>query len=186
MIDLDNVIARLAPLPTLTEIHGAGRGSMFLDSAAVTKVLQRAAARTERRGDCWWWTGYVRNGYGTLSIHDSPVYLHALAYIIANGPLDDGHEVCHTCDNRPCWSPDHLFQGTHVENIRDMRQKGRGVNPPRVAGERNHKAHLSDLQVAEIRSIATANGGREQRALAAAYGCSQSTIWRYLHGKVRT
>lgn len=169
----------IAPMPI--EIRGAGRGLIRLTADEVRSALRRVAAKTEQCGDCWWWTGYTVNGYGSLSIRNSNVYLHVLSCVVAHGQLPPGHEVCHTCDNRPCWNPSHLFAGTHLENVQDMWRKGRGVKPPRVCGERHHLATLTDDQVAQIKATV----GVKQRDIARAFGCSQSTVWRLLHGKVR-
>lgn len=50
---------------------------------------------------------------------------HRVAWIIKNGPIKDGMYVLHKCDSRMCCNPDHLFLGTHQDNMDDMKRKGR-------------------------------------------------------------
>jgi hypothetical protein len=48
-------------------------------------------------------------------------------------PIQPGMFVCHTCDNPPCVNPDHLYEGTHTDKLRDMQKRGRQeYHPPRV------------------------------------------------------
>jgi hypothetical protein len=84
-------------------------------------------------------------------------------------------EVCHTCDNPPCVNPDHLFLGTHGDNMRDSSVKGRQGHP----GEQNGRAVLTAAQVADIRARATGAYG-ELSALAREYGVGTGTMSKIL------
>jgi hypothetical protein len=62
------------------------------------------------RGDdaCWIWTGYTRNGYGSVKYKDRNEYAHILVYQNIKGVIPDGYEVDHSCRVRRCINPDHL------------------------------------------------------------------------------
>lgn len=75
---------------------------------------------------CWVWRGRrSRGGYGLFSVGNKLVQAHRFSYEMVNGELGP-LLACHDCDNPPCVRPDHLWPGTHADNMRDMRQKGRG------------------------------------------------------------
>lgn len=134
---------------------------------------------------CWLWSGTRRNGkHGSLSNLNEPVYVHRLSWAIHYGPIPMGGCICHTCDVGRCVRPDHLFLGTQADNVADMWAKGRAVPPPVHLGLNNAKATLGDEQVREIRRRHAASPGG-QRALAAEFGVSQSTIWRLVHNLTR-
>lgn len=126
---------------------------------------------------CWYWTGAVSStGYGYLR-HDGIMQsAHRLSYRKHVGQIPTGMFVCHSCDERLCVNPNHLWLGTNADNTRDKMKKKRH----RVAtGAANGSTKLTDEQIREIR--AKVAGGQKQKDVAAEYGiCNQhvSEIYR--------
>src|SRR6266576_952405 len=83
--------------------------------------------------ECWpRLTGIGFKGYSQVKIggrDGTMYYAHRVAFALSRGlDLDslDGVDICHTCDNRPCCNPAHLFAGDQWANTHDMMDKGRG------------------------------------------------------------
>jgi hypothetical protein len=78
---------------------------------------------------CWAWTAATHEGYGVFIVPGSEEYreqrAHRLSWTLANGPIPEGLQVLHRCDNPACVRVDHLFLGTHTDNMRDMVAKNR-------------------------------------------------------------
>ena len=133
---------------------------------------------------CWEWNGSKRGGYGRIIIGSRTdgtrkvVMAHRLSYEITYGEIRNGLEVCHKCDNRCCVNPDHLFLGTHKENMDDRDKKGR--NKPQK-GQKNGRAKLSENDVLAIKTK-RANGATYQK-LADEYGVHKRTVMDAVSGK---
>lgn len=102
---------------------------------------------------CWeWQASKFKNGYGQFFDGKNKICAHRYSFKIANGDVSDDLKVCHTCDNRGCVNPDHLFVGTQKDNIHDMIKKGRKVTAD-TSGSLNGRANLFEQQVLEMRSL---------------------------------
>lgn len=64
-------------------------------------------------------------GYGHIGHNNKELLAHRAAWMVVNGPIPEGMLVCHKCDNPACINVDHLFLGTHKDNIQDCVSKGR-------------------------------------------------------------
>jgi len=98
--------------------------------------------------ECWPWTRkHNPKGYGQFR-KDKMVQAHRMAWELTNGPIPDGLDVLHTCDNPPCCNPHHLFLGTNDDNMRDMNSKGRHGNIKKTHCPYNHPYSGDNLYVA--------------------------------------
>lgn len=133
---------------------------------------------------CWEWTaGRHTQGYGMIVIERRNTPAHRVSYELAHGPIPDSLHVLHKCDNPPCVRPDHLFLGTHADNMRDARNKNRLVAH---RGSKHGCAKLTEKQIGKIRatySFRGMNGGWTLKELAAKYGVTFHAIWRIVARK---
>jgi hypothetical protein len=69
---------------------------------------------------CWNWIGNsFRTGYGCFKYNNKNVSAHRFAYEYYNGPLKEGLEICHSCNNKSCVNYKHLRQDTKQSNSYD-------------------------------------------------------------------
>lgn len=114
-------------------------------------LSERLYAKRVLRGDCWEWSGHLApNGYGRITVTPHPRQqvesVHRVSWNIHHGDIPKGLCVLHKCDNKKCFNPEHLFLGTHQDNMDDKVKKGR---QSRATGN----AKLSSFQVLQIREF---------------------------------
>lgn len=152
---------------------------------------ERFWAKVDRSGECWVWTaGRDWRQYGHFSWKalsgKKEQLAHRYSWSLTNGPIPDGLDILHSCDNPPCVNPAHLRAGTHSENMQEMIVKGRRTLPrgdahhfrrfPETAlrGERNGSAKLTEDHVRAIRVLAANDTPRH--SIAVTFGLHESTV----------
>jgi hypothetical protein len=164
---------------------------------------KRLATKSIPAGDggCIEWQGHRSpSGYGVMGFLGKVHRAHRVSYTVNVGPIPDGMCVCHSCDNRACVNPAHLFLGTHAENMADMASKKRSNNSAAVAsrlmsekrprGERHGMSKYNDETILSIRRLR--HDGWKLKEIAARFDMPWQTVqgicvghlWAHLPGAV--
>jgi hypothetical protein len=128
---------------------------------------------------CWLWTG-AKSGrndkykHGTIGVASRKSQLaHRVAWQLYRGEIPPGMQVLHRCDNPLCVNPDHLFLGTHADNMADMKAKRRST-----FGERSAKTKFTEDMVRYI-----LNSTEPNTVLAIRFSVNQASISNIRHRK---
>jgi hypothetical protein len=150
-------------------------------------------------GPCWIWKAGKRSGYGRLWFGGRMQAAQRVSWELVNGPIKllpdvdaRGTCVCHHCDNRACVNPEHLFLGTHLDNMADRDSKkraARGDNSGRrkhpenfPSGEQRNDSKLTNAKVREILALSL-TGSCSQREIARRFKIDHSIVCRIIHGE---
>jgi hypothetical protein len=121
---------------------------------------------------CWIWTAaHDSHGYGLFRLDGHGKQVRATHYsweLHTGRPVPPGIFICHTCDHPACVNPEHLFLGTHSDNMKDMSEKGRAAQ-----GETHVRAKLTKANVTFIRESKLTNV-----ELGKMFGVSHATVAR--------
>ena len=135
--------------------HGKPRSTACRYCRHVARILNKPPAdrfwdKVRVGDDCWVWTGGLyEGGYGNFLYYTGKnIGAHRYSWIYHYGEIPQGLQVLHKCDNPPCVNPEHLFLGTHQDNMDDMMAKDRQQHSH---GEDHYNSRLTLKQVTDIR-----------------------------------
>lgn len=145
------------------------------------KIRKRIIKNSEKNETgCWAWKkSLTKSGYPDMCVYKEQDHGgHRWSYRVFKGEIPNKKLVCHSCDNRNCVNPNHLFLGTPRDNIIDMHKKGRWCNRKGT----NHP--LSKLKQTDINKMFyLKEAGKNQSEIAKKFNVDQSCVSRVLNNK---
>lgn len=143
--------------------------------------FNKFVSKTKTDKGCIEWLGAkTPTGYGVFHMPYGTIQAHRLVMIFAGMDPSKGTHVLHSCDNPACVNIEHLREGSHAENMRDMANRGRS-KPSVLKGQNHPKSKLTEHQAIEI--LKRSKDGEGQRALAREFSVNQGTIWKLINGE---
>lgn len=129
---------------------------------------------------CYNFLGHLNDdGYGRIRKDGKLVFVHREIWLKHNGEIPKDMCVCHECDNPKCLNIEHLFLGTHADNMADRKKKGRCSDNK---GEKNPSVKLTEQQVRDIK-MRISLGKDACYAIAREYGVTGETILHIKNGR---
>lgn len=140
----------------------------------IKSEIERFEEKFIKRPGCWnWIASTFKNEYGKFrDDKGNTTYAHRKSYEFYNGKIKKGMQICHSCDNRLCVNPEHLFQGSAKDNVEDMIKKGRNVTSN---GSKSGMAKLDEGEVKNIRALRSV--GYAASYIAKIYNVERNTIY---------
>jgi hypothetical protein len=122
--------------------------------------MQRFLDKVNKTDSCWLWTAGIRgkSGYGAFKFEKKVIDAHRFSYTFYKGEIPKDMYVCHTCDNRLCVNPEHLFLGTAKDNWQDGFNKGRinllgGIDTEKLKKHPSNGAYKRGCRCDECKAI---------------------------------
>ncbi len=112
--------------------------------------MRKAIVRRFTKNGCHEVISHASNssGYPLMWINGGTKAIHRYVFEKVYGPIPKGICVCHSCDNKRCINPEHLFLGTIADNMNDRNMKNR-----QAKGEKHGRAKLKNEDVIQIKKL---------------------------------
>lgn len=160
-----------------------GKLQIIRQSFNRSELWKYIISRSRLNGECLEWTGHKSpKGYGVIGWRGKVYRVHRLAFQLRVGSVGN-KEICHKCDNPACFEPRHLFRGTHLQNMRDAKEKGR-LKTKR--GNDHPQSKLDDNSVKLIRRSWNGEKPHAQHRLAKRFNVTVGAIGFILARKTWT
>jgi hypothetical protein len=134
--------------------------------------MKRFFDKINKTETCWIWTAGSRGktGYGSFKLNGKVIDAHRVSYQIHKGEIPSGLYVCHTCDNRKCVNPSHLFLGTPKDNWQDGVNKNKinllgGIDVEKLKKHPSRGAYLRGCRCNECKAINAAKSKKYRARL---------------------
>lgn len=132
--------------------------------------------RVDEKTNCWIWDKTKDfDGYGVLKHRNKYFKIHRFFFEFFKGKIPISYSVLHSCDNRSCCNPDHLFLGNQIDNVNDMVSKKRNRG---AKGEGNKCSKLKNENIDEIRRLYSL--GISYKKISLMFGVNSSTIGKVI------
>lgn len=137
--------------------------------SALTRI--RAGQVENTTTGCLEWVKFKCQDYGQLSYQGKTWYVHRLVYHLAFGEIPEGKDILHRCNNPACGNLEHLYAGTHQQNMKDRDRTG--ILRTSLLGNTNAKSILTKEDVVKIKTVYK---GYSEKILADMYKVHVNTI----------
>jgi len=126
---------------------------------------------------CWEYQGARdKHGYGTRRIGSRTAnknyFVHRLVYEFYNN--ESPQVVRHTCDNPSCINPEHLVSGTHIDNMKDMKERGRRLGKGGLKRTEHPRTKFTEEDIANIKQRIAS--GETCQEISKDYNVARTTI----------
>jgi len=115
----------------------------------------------------------IPTGYGLIRVGKGMLRAHRVTWMLHHGSMPTLH-VLHRCDNPSCCNIDHLFLGTHADNMADKKSKGR--------------TRLGDRKMGTVMVLCAEKmrmQGLTYKSISKFLGVCESTVWKTYNEKQR-
>ncbi len=90
-------------------------------------IMERISLFTVYRDNgCWEYTKGRQEGYAQIKYQGKAQLITHIVWRIMKGrKVHKGFQLNHTCDNPRCYNPDHIYEGTQAQNLKDWQDRGK-------------------------------------------------------------